>query len=165
VVTGFVLAGGLSSRFGMDKALFRVDGEPLAVRTARVLRAAGLDPVLVARTARNLGIPELLEPDGPRHPLWGVWFALTTVGENGAFFAPCDLPDLAPEHVAPLLAARAVAADQPLLGFYPVDLADRAREFALAGRPVRDFAADRPRLDVGSLRNLNRPPAGAGSAR
>ena len=61
---GYVLAGGLSSRFGSDKAVYLVDGVPLAVRIAEVLRAAGLDPCVVARTPRGLGIPERIEPDG-----------------------------------------------------------------------------------------------------
>jgi molybdopterin-guanine dinucleotide biosynthesis protein A len=155
-MTGYVLAGGLSRRFGSDKALFPIDGEPLAVRTARILAVAGLAPVLlVARTSRPLGLIELLEPDGPRHPLWGVAFALSK-GED-AFFSPCDLPELSVEQVRALHLSGSVALGQPLLGVLPVTRAADARAAALAGGSVRAFVAGLPVLDVGPVPNLNTP--------
>lgn len=48
-VGGAVLAGGESRRMGRDKALLRIAGEPLWRRQARVLRAAGAEPVFVVR--------------------------------------------------------------------------------------------------------------------
>lgn len=151
---GWVLAGGRSSRFGSDKAVFCVEGVPLAVRVARVLAEAGLLPGLLSRHPRDLGLPELIEPDGPRHPLWGVATALD-LGEE-AFFAPCDVVDLRVEQVRALLAARAVAADQPLLGVYPATFAAEARAAALAGARVREVTRALPRLEVGGVGNLNR---------
>ncbi len=154
---GCILAGGLSRRFGADKALYAVDGEPMAVRVANVLRAAGLEPWLVAREPRGLGLPELLEPDGPRHPLWGIAAAL---GEgDDAFVAPCDLAALRVEQVEALVAARAIAAGQPLLGVFPARLRDRALQYATAGASVRSFVEGLPVLDVGPILNLNRRPS------
>ena len=46
-VAGVVLAAGLSTRFGRNKLLCEVEGEPLVRRAARVALAAGLDPVVV----------------------------------------------------------------------------------------------------------------------
>lgn len=155
-VRGCVLAGGRSTRFGSDKALHPVDGVPMAVRVARVLAAAGLDPLLVVRHPLGLGLPELVEPDGPRHPLWGVAAALA---DGGAFFAPCDLVDLHVDQVRRLLAEGAVATAQPLLGVYPPTFRDRALRAALAGERVQDAIAGLPTLDVGAVANLNRPPS------
>jgi molybdopterin-guanine dinucleotide biosynthesis protein A len=150
-----ILAGGLSRRFGADKALYPIDGEPLVLRLAAVLRAAGLDPWLVAREPRAVGLPELLEPEGPRHPLWGVAAAL---GEgDDAFVTPCDLADLRVDQVRALLDARAVAVGQPLLGVFPAWLRDRAVAAANANASVRSFVAGLPSLDVGPITNLNRP--------
>lgn len=146
----WILAGGLSSRFGSDKALHPIDGEPLVVRTARILREAGLDPVVLVRQRRGIGV-EQVEPDGPRHPLWGVAYALAY---GDGFFAPVDLVDLDVVRVRRLLDARAVAVDQPLLGVIPASFATRARDLALAGGKVRELLA--PAIDVGAFVNLNR---------
>lgn len=151
---GWVLAGGLSSRFGSDKALHEIDGEPLAARLARVLAEAGLTPGIVARHPRGLGVPERIEPEGPRHPLWGIADALL---EGDAFFAPVDLVDLRADQVRALVEARAVAVGQPLCGVYPASFRDAALVAALAGARVQEATAALPRLDVGPLANLNRP--------
>jgi molybdopterin-guanine dinucleotide biosynthesis protein A len=47
-VEGFVLTGGLSRRFGADKALTPVGGRPLLARAIAALQALGLRPRLVA---------------------------------------------------------------------------------------------------------------------
>lgn len=131
-------------------------GVPLVLRLAAVLREAGLEPALVARSPRGLGLPERLEPDGPRHPLWGV---AAVLDEGDALFVPCDLVDLRADAVRALLAVGGpcVARGQPLLGVYPAALAGRARALALEGAPVRRFVEGLPEVDVGPLANLNRP--------
>ena len=166
-MNGRVLAGGLSSRFGSDKALYCLDGEPMAVRTARILTEAGLSSVaLVVRAPRGLGLPEVIEPAWPsasplaRHPLWGIAAAL----DGDTFFAPCDLPELTVEQVRRLLDANAVATDQPLLGVWPGALKDELGSLATAGASVRSVAARLRQLDIGPVPNLNRPPPPPGAA-
>jgi molybdopterin-guanine dinucleotide biosynthesis protein A len=167
-MTGWILAGGLSSRFGSDKVLFLLDGRPLALRVADALRAAGLDPRLVARHPRDLGLPELIEPEGPRHPLHGVATALAHDARTGlsfSMFCPADLAELRAEQVASLLAAHCGegsvhAASQPLLCVLPTTVAVLAERQARLDGTVRGFLAEigaRP-VDLGPLRNLNRPP-------
>ena len=70
-VTGVVLAGGRSSRFGRDKALLDFDGETLLARAVRTLRSVA-DEVLVLgppeRAAQAAGarvIPDERPGDGP----------------------------------------------------------------------------------------------------
>lgn len=46
-LAGLVLAAGAGSRFGRPKALVSFGGEPLVVRTARILSSAGCAPVVV----------------------------------------------------------------------------------------------------------------------
>ena len=59
-VAGVVLAAGSSTRMGENKLLFRLDGETLVARAARIAARAGLDPVIVvlghdaARVEREL---------------------------------------------------------------------------------------------------------------
>ena len=44
-----ILAGGRSRRMGTDKALVEFRGEPLIARPIAAARAAGLEPVAVAK--------------------------------------------------------------------------------------------------------------------
>jgi len=160
-----VLAGGRSSRFGSDKALFRVDGETLLERTARVCGEAGLVVHVVARHVREGAVDTLLEPDTPtRHPLLGVAAALAAAaaaGHASAVVLPVDLPGLTPAAVQRLAsaAAPACARGQPLLAHLPVSVAATAAAAAAAAGPVRAWMAalGPTELDLGVLENLNRP--------
>lgn len=129
----------------------------MALRIAEVLRAAGLVPGLVGKHPRALGLPELLDGEPGEHPLLGVAAALD---QGDALVVPCDLVDLTLAQVRALLAAGipAVAKGQPLLAFLPGSWAARARALARAGAPVRALVAGVPEVDLGPLRNLNRPP-------
>jgi molybdopterin-guanine dinucleotide biosynthesis protein A len=151
---GVVLVGGASRRFGADKAVWPLDGVPLALRVARTLADAGLSVVLVGRHRRGLPIPERIEPPGPRHPLWGVAEALR---DGDVFVAPCDAAGLRADQVRALVAAGARAAASPLVGVFRAADRDSVVQIALAGAPARALAG--PLLDVGTISNLNRPPA------
>ena len=161
---GVVLAGGLSRRFGEDKALALVDGVPMALRVAEAMRAAGLHVVLAAPDDRLacLGLPLLIEPDdGPRHPLRGLWAALGEAEE--VLCAPCDLPWLPAEAILALLEGPA-----PTVGFdgervHPLltrrRSADRPAVEALwrQGAPARALAQDARRVLLNALwlQNVN----------
>ncbi len=159
----WILAGGLSSRFGSDKALHVLDGETLLARTARVCTEAGLDVVVVARHERPGGLTTLVEPDGPRHPLHGVATALGAAaarGDTTAVVLPVDLPELTEAAIRALVAAPAptYAAGQRLLAHLPASAASAAAEGAARGGRVAAFlegiaAAE---VEVGEVGNLNR---------
>ena len=61
-----VLAGGLSSRMGQDKALLVLEGQSLLERAVKLLQTTGAQQVLVSgRLDHPLGIPDLLPHCGP----------------------------------------------------------------------------------------------------
>jgi molybdopterin-guanine dinucleotide biosynthesis protein A len=163
MLTGVVLAGGLSSRFGSDKARFEVDGVPMVLRVCQAMRDGGLDPVVVARDTRleSLGCRVLVEPPGPIHPLSGV---LAVVGAAPLVMAPCDLPNV-DGSVFRILAAQpdaAVAWDgeriHPLLGRIPQGWAERVRALRDGGKPARQLWQGQPRIRIAAdlLTNVNR---------
>ena len=104
-VTGAVLTGGRSRRFGSAKALVRVDGVPMAVRVAHVLAQAGCDPVVAVGSIEGLAevwsvgvagagsaIGPILEDRWPGEgPLGGVLSALAHCSGD-LVTAACDLP-------------------------------------------------------------------------
>jgi len=102
-VTVAVLAGGLGSRIGGDKALVQLGGRPLITYPLEASAAAGLDAVIVAKPTTRLPpttTPLLLEPDEPTHPLLGV---ITALQELPAVIAlPCDMPFVSPQALAAL---------------------------------------------------------------
>jgi molybdopterin-guanine dinucleotide biosynthesis protein A len=154
VTRAFVLAGGRSSRFGSDKALWAIGGVPMTLRVARALLRAGLDVRIVGRQRRGLPIVEEIEPEGPLHPLWGVAQALR---HGDAFVAPCDVPDLTPAQVRALLQAGARASANPLVGVFRAADRDAIVRLALASAPVHGLPG--LHLDIGPITNLNQRPA------
>lgn len=156
----YILAGGLSRRFGSDKALHPLDGQPLALRVAAVLAAAGFEPWLVARAPRALGLAELIEPEGPRHPLWGVGHALRDARPAAlALVVPVDAVALDVGALHRLVAAAPVrAASVPLCGVFETARAEAALAAAEAGRAVRAWAEGVPELPGIEPGNLNERP-------
>jgi molybdopterin-guanine dinucleotide biosynthesis protein A len=101
-VAGFILAGGESSRMGMDKGLLEIDGVPLIVRTARLVD--GVDRMASAATV--VGRPETYQRIGLRAtadgwpgcgPLGGIATALRASDTEWNLIVACDLPYLACE--------------------------------------------------------------------
>jgi molybdenum cofactor guanylyltransferase len=98
-VSGLVLCGGRSTRMGTDKAWIDVGGEPLVVRTARLL-AEVADPVLLAPGTPgrlgDLGYPEVADEEEDRGPLAGLVAGLRASPHEVAAVVAVDLPWLNP---------------------------------------------------------------------
>ncbi len=112
-----ILVGGASKRMGRPKGLLVRDGEPLLVRSVRVVRAAGLEPVLLGddRPYRAL-VPEVRRIGdrlGGVGPIAGL-DALLAATPRGVLLG-CDMPYVEAEDLRrlasdprdpPILAAR-----------------------------------------------------------
>jgi CTP:molybdopterin cytidylyltransferase MocA len=114
-VAGLLLAAGAGSRLGTPKALLELDGEPLAVRGARTLRAGGCDPVVVVLGAAEVPVPgaaTVHNPDwasGMGSSLRAGLAALPAAAE-AVVIALADQPLVGPEAVRRLVAARRAGA-------------------------------------------------------
>src|SRR2546425_4076850 len=95
-VAGFILAGGVSSRMGRDKALLEISGVPLLVRPAGLI-----EPLVAAVTV--IGSPERYASLGLRvipdavagvGPLGGIATALRFSASAWNLILGCDLPYL-----------------------------------------------------------------------
>lgn len=99
-ISGYVLAGGGSTRFGTDKALAPFDGAPLLVRVTEVVRkAAGNVSVIAARekyTSLGDGLRTVSDRWPGEGPLGGIITALRHTAEISPtrwnLIVSCDLP-------------------------------------------------------------------------
>jgi molybdenum cofactor guanylyltransferase len=125
-VIAAVLAGGRSRRMGTDKALVDFHGEPLIARPIAAARAAGLEPVAIAKRELPLDVPTWIDSYETSHPLSGLLTAL----EHGPVVAiACDQPFVTPELLAELAAfdGFAITRGEPFPGRYePSDVLVRA---------------------------------------
>jgi molybdopterin-guanine dinucleotide biosynthesis protein A len=142
-IAGVVLAGGRSVRFGRDKALELLGGQPLiywaleALRPSAAVLAINGPPALGVR----FGLPSIEDfPGVSAGPLAGLLSAMDWAGAQGCsrvLTSPCDTPllprdmafKLAAAAEAPVVAARA-ARVHALCALWRVDLADRLVPFA-----------------------------------
>ncbi len=121
---GVVVAGGASSRFGVDKATHQLAGETLAARAARRLSAV-CNGVVVADAHRGvLGDAFESLPDGPgRGPAAGILGAAAAHPGRTLLVLACDLP-LVPIELLAEIAASSPDFDLVLprweLGFEPL---------------------------------------------
>ena len=98
-VTGGVLAGGRSRRFGRNKALANVHGAPMIERVVRVLQQVFERVILSANDPepyRFLGLPTVEDIHPGVGPLGGLHAGLTHMPDDAGFFTACDMPFLDP---------------------------------------------------------------------
>jgi molybdopterin-guanine dinucleotide biosynthesis protein A/predicted nucleotidyltransferase len=95
-LTGVLLVGGASRRFGSPKALARLGGETLAERGWRVLGEACQERIAVGKAADGLALPFPLLDDGTdvRHPAAGVVAALRAAANDVCVVLPVDCPSM-----------------------------------------------------------------------
>jgi molybdopterin-guanine dinucleotide biosynthesis protein A len=113
-ISAFILSGGASSRMGKEKGLLEFGGEPLIVRTARLLEplVAAITVVGSPERYRSLGLSAVAdmvcgipnENGGIQGPLAGIATALSVTGTTWNLILACDLPYLTAEWLDWLLA-------------------------------------------------------------
>ncbi len=153
MIGGLILAGGRSSRFGREKAVAELDGNPLIARVERVL-ARGASPLAVSAPAGSGAAAYAAEqglaclgdrPGDVDGPLAGVKAGLHWAKAQGLHWlatSPCDTPFLPAGLVETLHAgarefgavARTSAGLQPLCAIWPVAAIGRIE--ALPGHPA-----------------------------
>jgi len=107
--SGWVLAGGQSSRMGSPKALLEIGGRTLIARAVHLLQSV-CSPVTVIGNPdsyRPLGLTAVADERAELGPLGGILTALALTRTDWNLVVACDLPYLSAEWLR-YLAARAV---------------------------------------------------------
>jgi molybdopterin-guanine dinucleotide biosynthesis protein A len=166
-LTGVLLVGGASTRFGSPKALARLGDESLAARAWRTLGEACDDRLAVGKRGDGLDLPFDLVDDGSetRAALVGIVAGLRAAPSAVAVMLPVDTPlvtaDLLRELAGACADASAPTADQLPAAFarsaLPV-LERRLDEGRLALHEALDeLDTTRIEVDATLLANVNTP--------
>ena len=98
-VSGVILAGGRSSRYGVNKAFVKVEGVSLIERVAGVLRSVFEETVIVTNNPEDYAYLDMpMRPDiiPGLGPLGGIFTGLQMITGEAGFFVACDMPFLNP---------------------------------------------------------------------
>ncbi len=99
-ITGVILAGGQSRRFGSNKALALLHGKSLIQYVTETVAAIFNDCLLVTNAPEQydfLNIPMIRDQYQDSGPLAGIHAALLQISTSRAFVVACDMPNLSPE--------------------------------------------------------------------
>ncbi|HEX6761285.1 MAG TPA: formate dehydrogenase accessory sulfurtransferase FdhD [Gaiellaceae bacterium] len=175
-MTGILLVGGASTRFGSPKALACLDGETLAERAWRLLGDCCDLRIAVGKIADGLALPFPVVDDDTevRAPLAGLVAGLRSAPTDLCVVVPVDCVSLTPDALRRLAGAcdghdAAVPSRGPLPGAYRKRaLPVLERRLAAGELRLRDgvdeLAAARVELPDDVLANLNRAAELAGAS-
>jgi molybdopterin-guanine dinucleotide biosynthesis protein A len=167
-LTGVLLVGGASRRFGSAKALARIGGETLAARAWRVLGLACDERIAVGKAADrlDLGFPVVDDGTATRAALAGVVAGLRAASHEVTVLLPVDAAAVSPEVLRALARACDGEAAAPQTGPLPAALRKSAlpvleRRLARGQLVLRDalqeLAARVVEVDPWQLANVNTP--------
>ena len=166
-LTGILLVGGASRRFGSPKALARFDGETLAERAWRTLGECCEERIAVGKESDGLALPFPLLDDGTdvRAPLAGLVAGLRAARNEVCVVLPVDCPTMTAEVLRAFAAAcrdAAVPPSGPLPGAYRRSaLPTLERRLAHGELALRDALGELDTAvvdaDVATLVNVNTP--------
>jgi molybdopterin-guanine dinucleotide biosynthesis protein A len=120
-LTGVLLVGGASTRFGSPKALARIGDETLAERAWRTLGDACDERIAVGKGDEDLPFPVLADGVDDRAAIHGLVAGLRAASSEVCVVVPVDMPYLTADALRELAAAcrdAAVSQTGPLPGAY-----------------------------------------------
>ncbi|MDX1775751.1 MAG: molybdenum cofactor guanylyltransferase [Desulfobulbales bacterium] len=182
-ITGVILAGGRSSRFGSNKALAEVDGKPLIQHVVAKMAGLFAECLLVTNTPeeyRFLSLPMTGDRYRESGPLAGIHAALLQIKTESAFVVACDMPNLSPDLIRYICSINGQEYDviipwlesgqEPLFGLYrktslaTIDSCLQQKDCQiikalddLRVRRVRETEILSIAGDLSCFRNINRP--------
>jgi aminoglycoside 6-adenylyltransferase len=156
-VTGLLLVGGASERFGSPKAHAPFRGETLAERAWRILHEVCDEVFAIGKSdGADLPFPVFDDAADERAPIFGLIAGLRLASNDVCLALPVDCPLITPEALRALAATRTVPQTGPLPGAYPRDalaeLEARVARGELSLRGVNPLVLD---IDETLLLNVN----------
>ena len=108
-ITGIILAGGKSSRYGKNKALVKMNGTPLIERVLAVMGSVFENLLLITNSPEeyaHLKLPMKQDLIRGLGPIGGIYTGLESISQEAGFFVACDMPFLNESLMRHILAVR-----------------------------------------------------------
>lgn len=108
-MTAIILAGGKSSRFGLDKAFIKVRGLPLIISQIKLLKEIFKKIIIITNNPKRYkfkGVKIFQDIVPGKGPLGGIYTALTNSDTFYNFVIACDMPNLSPKLIKHILKQR-----------------------------------------------------------
>lgn len=154
-ITGVILAGGKSSRMGVNKALLQLGGQKIIERTVELMCAIFSEVIIITNTPEEykfLDLPLFEDIYKWKGPLAGIHSALMHSDVEEVFILSCDVPLMSREMIEYIVnyktnkLIRICEADgnlHPLAGVYSKKILDALEKFLTENdqgdRSVRSF--------------------------
>jgi molybdopterin-guanine dinucleotide biosynthesis protein A len=162
-LTGILLVGGASSRFGSPKALATYEGEPLAVRGWRTLGAACQHRIAVGKSSEGHELPFPVLDDGSdrRASIVGLAAGLREATTELCVVLPVDTPLVTPAlllELADVCRDAAIPQTGPLPGAYRKSILPALVSGELSIRKaIERLDVNVLEVDAALLANVNTP--------
>ncbi len=159
-LSGILLVGGASERFGSPKAFARFRGEPLGERAWHLLHEVCDEVLAIGKDGDSLALPFPVLDDGSeeRAAVYGLIAGLRAASRDVCIVLPVDCPLVSPEALRSLAEAVAVPQTGPLPGAYSramlPELESRVARGELSLRGVNKNVLE---LDERLFANVNTP--------
>lgn len=157
-LTGILLVGGGSRRFGSPKALEVFRGETLAERAWHVLGEVCEERIAVGKEEDRLELPFPVLDDGTseRAPVYGLLAGLRAASHDVCIALPVDCPLVSADVLRSLAEGVAVPQTGPLPGAYErAHIAELERRLAAGERSLRGVNPRTVETDEKLLANVN----------
>ena len=140
-VTGVILAGGKSSRYGKNKSFVKVNGIPLIERVIREMKDAFQDVIIITNTPNEyayLAFPMFEDLIKGLGPLGGIYTGLKSLQTRAGFFVACDMPGISAKlikymvgnrHGHDIVVPRVAGQLEPLCALYSKSCLPRIKRF------------------------------------
>lgn len=159
-LTGVLLVGGASRRFGSPKALALLDGETLAERAWRALGDACDERLAFGKAADGLDLPFELRDDGSdvRAPIAGVVAGLRAAAHDVCVVLPVDCPHMTASTLRLLGERVAVPQTGPLPGAFSKEMLPELERRLRAGElSLRGVNTNVVEVDEAELADVDTP--------
>lgn len=142
-ITGVILAGGKSSRMGLNKSFLKLGNQTIIERIVNLMKSIFTEVIIITNTPEEykfLNLPIFEDIYKWKGPLAGIHSALNNTKSDKIFVISCDVPLMNKKMIEyiieyktnkPIVFCNAAGFHQPLIGIYSKKILNKIEEIFL----------------------------------